>query len=89
MKIARVVGNVVSTIKCPSHNGLKLMIIEFIDLEGFPCSVRQIAIDAACSGVGDIVLLTDDGGAARMIIGDNNAVIDWVIVGVLDKQEFE
>lgn len=89
MKIARVVGNVVSTIKCPSHNGLKLMIIELIDIRGKICSDRQIAVDEACAGVGDIVLLTDDGGAARMITGDNSAVIDWVIAGVLDKLEVE
>lgn len=86
MKLARVVGNVVSTIKHQSHEGLKLMIIEPVDYDGKICGKQLIAIDCACSGEGDYVLITDDGGASRMILGDDGAVIDWSIVGVLDKQ---
>jgi len=85
VKLARVVGNVVSTIKNATHEGLKLMIIEPIDCYGNVCGKQQIAVDAACSGEGDYVLVTDDGGSSRMILGDDSLVIDWVIVGVLDQ----
>lgn len=86
MKIARVVGNMVSTIKHPSHKGLKLMIIEPVGHNGKVCGKQLIAVDCACAGEGDYVLITDDGGASRMILGDDKAVIDWSIIGVLDKQ---
>ncbi len=85
MKMARVVGHVVSTIKERSHEGLKLMIVEPVDGSGRVCGKHQIAVDAACAGEGDYVLLLEDGGGARMVTGDSEAIIDAVIVGVLDK----
>lgn len=84
MLLARVVGNVVSTIKEESHRGKKLLIIEFIGLDKKPYGVRQIAFDAADAGVGDTVLVNVDGGAALMILEDKKAVADWVVCGVVD-----
>ena len=56
MRIARVVGNVVSTIKDESYYGYKLMIIEYLDENGQPDGNRLIAFDAGQAGVGDTVL---------------------------------
>ncbi len=84
MLLARVVGNVVSTIKEESHRGKKLLIVEFIGLDKKPYGVRQIAFDAADAGVGDTVLVNVDGGAALMILGDKKAVADWTVCGVID-----
>ena len=84
MILAKVVGNVVSTIKPMSHNGYKLMIVEMLDLEGKPYGSRQVAIDAADAGIGDTVLIIDDGGAALMILNDQDVIADWVICGVID-----
>lgn len=85
MKIARVIGHVVSTIKDRSHEGFKLMIVEPLDCAGKVCGKHQIVVDSACAGEGDYVLLLEDGGGARMVIDDSEAIIDTVIVGVLDK----
>jgi microcompartment protein CcmK/EutM len=85
MKLARVVGNVVSTIKHKDHEGLKLLIIEEIEPSGKPCGKQQIAVDAACAGEGDYVIVSVDGGASRMILGGGRQVVDWVVVGVLDS----
>ncbi len=84
MLLAKVVGNVVSTIKPPSHQGKKLMFVELVGLDGKPYGVRQIAMDAADAGVGDTVLVNVDGGAALMILDDKSAIADWVICGVID-----
>lgn len=83
MLLARVVGNVVSTIKPESHHGNKLMIVEFIGLDGKPYGVRQIAMDCADAGIGDRVLVNVDGGASMMIAG-TDTIVDWVICGVID-----
>jgi microcompartment protein CcmK/EutM len=82
--LARVVGNVVSTIRPESHVGHKLMIVEYIGLDGKPYGARQIAMDMADAGVGDIVLVNVDGGAALMIIGDKKAIVDNTICGFVD-----
>ncbi len=84
MKIAKVVGNVVSTVKNKTQYGYKLLLVEFIDTEGNPVGPRQIAFDGAHAGVGDIVLVNTDGGAAKMFFGDNDLIADWTICGVID-----
>jgi microcompartment protein CcmK/EutM len=89
VQIARVVGNVVSTIKHHTNEGLKLMIIQPIDGFGNPHGKQKIAIDTACAGEGDIVLLTDEGGASRMMVGEGDAAVDAVIVGVLDNLPYK
>jgi len=89
LKIAKVVGNVVSTIKEEKYYGHKLMIIEFIDLEGRPLGPRQIAFDRADSGPGDVVLVNIDGGAAKMFFDDDDFIADWTICGVLDHYTVE
>ena len=84
MKIAKVVGNVVSTIKDERFNGYKLMIVEYLDLNGRPQGVRHIALDGANAGIGDIVLTNNDGGAAVMVMDDKKLIADDTIAGVID-----
>jgi len=74
----------VSTVKPASHRGNKLMIVEFVGVDGKPYGARQIAMDVADAGVGDTVLVNVDGGASMMILGDKDAIADWVICGVVD-----
>jgi microcompartment protein CcmK/EutM len=85
--IARVVGNVVSSVKHPKHIGMKLMVVEAIDSTGAPLGSQTIAVDCAFAGVGDTVLVNIDGGAANMIYGDDAVTtpIDSVICGVIDS----
>jgi microcompartment protein CcmK/EutM len=85
VKIAKVVGNLISTIKDKCFHGYKLMIVEFLNPDGTPDGKRQIAFDAAHAGVGDIVLVNIDGGAANILTGDKELIADLTICGVLDS----
>ncbi|GHV86668.1 ethanolamine utilization protein EutN [Spirochaetia bacterium] len=85
MKIAKVVGNLISTIKDETFHGYKLMIVEYLNPDGTPDGKRQIAFDAAHAGIGDIVLVNIDGGAATMFTGDKELIADLTICGVLDS----
>lgn len=89
MLLAKVVGNVVSTIKPASHQGRTLLYVEYIGLDGKPCGARQIAFDAANAGVGDTVLVNVDGGAALMIIEDKTAIVDLTVCGVVDSVDMQ
>jgi microcompartment protein CcmK/EutM len=84
LKIGRVVGNVVSTVKNDTHYGYKLLLIEYIDTQGNAIGARQIAFDCAHAGVGDIVLINEDGGAAKTMLQDKNVIADITVCGVLD-----
>ena len=77
MRIAKVVGNVVSTVKDAGFAGQKLMIVAY---EG---GGRVIAFDAANAGIGDTVLVVADGGASRIALG-GNIIADTTICGVVD-----
>lgn len=85
MKIAEVVGNVVATIKDEAHQNQKLLIVQVCDEKGNYVEEEKIAIDKADAGIGDLVLMFDDGGASRMIMGGEEIPVDCVIAGVIDK----
>jgi microcompartment protein CcmK/EutM len=89
MRIGRVVGNVVSTIKDEDYYGYKLMIVEYWDENGKPDGSRVIAFDAGQAGIGDVVLIAADGGAANMLLNDKKIVADVAIAGVLDCYTYE
>ena len=67
MKLARVVGNVVSTVKDACYTGQKLMIIDYIDENGSLTGNQAIAFDVADAGIGDTVLVNVEGGSANML----------------------
>ena len=88
MKLAKVVGNVVSTIKDPGFNGQKLMIVDYIDEDGNLTGNNAIVFDVADAGIGDTVLVAVDGGAASMLLG-RQCIGDQTIVGVIDHITYE
>jgi len=85
MRLAKVVGNVVSTIKDDGYNGYKLMLVEYFEPDGAPTGPRMIAFDCADAGVGDIVIVNTDGGAGNMLLEDDYAIVDLVICGIVDS----
>lgn len=86
MRLAKVVGNVVSTIKDDGYQGYKLMLVEYFDpVTRKPEGPRMIAFDCADAGVGDIVMVNTDGGAGNMMMEDKYGIFDLVICGVLDN----
>ena len=86
MRLARVVGNVASTVKERGYYGYKLMLVEYFDPEsGVPQGPRMIAFDCADAGIGDTVLVNTDGGAGNMLLNDDFAIVDLVICGVVDS----
>ena len=80
MKLARVVGNVVSTVKDACYTGQKLMIIDYIDENGSLTGNQAIAFDV---GIGDTVLVNVEGGSANMFLG-RSVIADLTICGVID-----
>ena len=84
MKIARVTGTVVSTVKYEKYRGHKLLKVRHLTLEGEMTGEELIALDAADAGIGDIVLVNNDGGAAQMITGDKTLIASVTICGVVD-----
>ena len=84
MRIARVAGTVVSTIKHPAYHALKLYVVQPVDRDGNPDGDDYLAVDTVQSGVGDLVLVLTEGNGARQIFAKSVLPIRSVIVGVID-----
>jgi ethanolamine utilization protein EutN len=89
MRIAKVMGTVVSTIKHPAYNGLKLYVVQPLNPEGQPDGDDYLAVDVVQSGVGDTVLVLTEGNGARQIFSKPVLPIRSVIVGVIDQVEVD
>lgn len=84
MKICRVVGLVVATIKHASLAGRKLLIVQPVTEDDEAVGAAQIAVDSVQAGPGEKVLLCDEGGAASLVLG-REGPIRAVIVGRIDN----
>ena len=56
MLIAKVIGTTVSTIKEPTLEGRKLLILRQTDVDGVPFGKPYVAVDTLDAGIGDLVL---------------------------------
>ena len=88
MRMARVAGNVESTVKDRDYAGQKLLIVDFLDEAGRPTGETAIAFDAAQAGVGAVVLVCIDGGASAILLGQK-VIADVTICGVVDSVTLE
>jgi len=84
VKIGLVSGNVVSTINHPFFEGHRLMICDLISPDGEQDGYT-IAVDTVDAGVGDTVLIIDEGNSARQIFGLTTGPIRAVITGIIDS----
>lgn len=84
MYIGLVTATVVATIKHPTFEGRKLLLVERLDLDGQPTADYDICVDTARAGAGDRVLVLDEGNGARQVLNQKTAPIRAVIVGIVD-----
>lgn len=83
MVIAKVIGTTVSTVKDPTLQGRKLLILRQSDVDGVPFGKPYVAVDTLDAGVGDLVL-TAHGSSGRMTDMTKNRPVDAVIMAVID-----
>ncbi|GMW00096.1 MAG: hypothetical protein AMXMBFR84_12340 [Candidatus Hydrogenedentota bacterium] len=87
MKIARVVANVISTKKHPFYSGQKTFMVQPLNLEYQPEGAPWVAVDRVQAGIGDLVLLMQEGSSARFMFSDRKAPVRSTIVGIVDAVE--
>lgn len=92
MKVCRVVGTLVSTAKHPTFAGLTTLVCQPVDEDGKDAGETLIAVDHVQAGVGDWVLVNQEGGGARLVFGvplNDKLPIRSVIVGIVDRVDTE
>ena len=89
MILARVVGNVVATQKNERYANARVMLCQPVTPDGEEWGATILALDSVDSGVGDTVLVVQEGwGASTAATGEQGAAIDSAIVGVVDRIDF-
>ncbi|MBA4019251.1 MAG: ethanolamine utilization protein EutN [Pirellula sp.] len=85
MQLARVVGTATSTIKHPTMNGWKLLIVQMLQAdERSPDGDPVISIDSLGAAVGQTVIITSDGKGTRELVGNENTPVRWSVMGIQD-----
>jgi microcompartment protein CcmK/EutM len=89
MYIAKVIGDVVSSIKFETLHAQKLLLVQPVDPDGTESGEPLIAIDMVDSGRGDVVLIVDQGTATRTVMAVQYPTVRTLILGVVDRIDFE
>jgi microcompartment protein CcmK/EutM len=85
MFVGQVAGEIVSTIKHPDYDSQRLLIVDRLDPAGKPAGGYLIAVAAIEAGVGDRVLVLDEGTGARQILENPQAPIRSLVIGFVDS----
>lgn len=85
MRLARIVGQVVSTIKEPGLDSFKILLVE--DIEAADPDARgtssYLAVDLVGAGEGEVVAIAT-GSAARVHESVSNTATDAAVVAIVD-----
>lgn len=86
MKLAKVIGNVVSTRKEEALVGFKILLVEELDAKSKQLTGNTfVAIDTLGAGLLDTVLVVQGSGARVVSEIHQSAPLDASIVGIVDK----
>ncbi len=87
MILGRVCGTVVSTVQHPFYQGEEAAHgVRYCTPDGaFDGDRYVIAVDLVGAGVGETVLVEDEGNSARQLLDAKDAPVRSVIVGIVDE----
>jgi len=84
MILGSVAGEIFATIQHPFYLGRKLLLVEREDAAGRRTGTYLIAVDSVGAGVGERVLVLDEGNGARQVLASADGPVRSVIVGIVD-----
>jgi carbon dioxide concentrating mechanism protein CcmL len=83
MKLAKVVGTVVSTHKEPNLTGTKFLLVQMLDAAGQVLPEYEVAADCVGAGMTEVVLVSL-GSAARQNSTKDRYPVDALVVAIVD-----
>ena len=83
MELARVIGRCVATIKYPTLEGIRLLVIQPVSASGAPQGEPIFAADGMQAGPGDLVSWVT-GREAALALPNTFAPVDCAVVTIVD-----
>jgi ethanolamine utilization protein EutN len=85
MQVGTVVGTATSTVKHPSLEGWKMLVVQLYQADGrTPDGEPVLAVDALGAGKGETVVLTSDGKGTRALLKSDTTPVRWSVLGIRD-----
>jgi len=84
MKLGRISGTVVCSVKDQRLAGLKFLVVQECDIHRKPLQVFHIAADTVQAGPGELVLFAS-GSSARQTEKTTGKAIDCAVIGIVDS----
>ena len=85
MLLGRVMGSATATVKHPSMEGWKLLLVMALQADGREIEGDPIlVIDSVGAGKGEMVVITSDGLGARELVGMPQTPVRWSVLGIRD-----
>jgi ethanolamine utilization protein EutN len=85
MQLAKVIGRTTATIKHPTLNGWRLVVLQPLLLNGGADGEPQVAVDHFGSAIGSVVIAAADGSVTKEVMGVKNTPARWIVVGQVDE----
>jgi ethanolamine utilization protein EutN len=85
MQIGEVMGTATATVKHPSMNGWKLLVVQpYLGDGKTPDGEPVLAIDSCGAGRGERVIITSDGAGTRALVKSDTTPVRWSVLGIAD-----
>ena len=85
MQAGFVIGTATSTVKHPSLDGTKLLVVQpYCRDQRTPDGDPVIAVDTCGAGPGQTVVITSDGRGAREWVRSDTTPLRWTVIGMRD-----
>ena len=88
MQIARVIGDVVATVKDANLTGLKMLVLQPVTPDRLPTGKMLVALDAVGAGVGEHVFFVR-GREASFPFYPIEAPADACVIGIVDHWDVD
>lgn len=88
MNLGKIVGTLVSSRKEDSLNGLRFMLVKWVDEKGAFSGGQVVAVDAVGAGIDEYVLVAA-GSSARQTQATQNKPCDAVIMAIVDNWDVD
>jgi ethanolamine utilization protein EutN len=85
MQLGQVVGHATSTVKHSTLTGWKLLIVQMLGVAEQSDGEPILAIDKLGAGLGQRVIVCNDGAGTRQMIGAKNSPARWFVLGLCDQ----
>jgi microcompartment protein CcmK/EutM len=89
MFVGQVTGEIVATINHPDYVNRRLLVVDRLDESGAATGGYLVAVAAIDAGIGERVLVLDEGNGARQILDNSKAPVRSVVVGIVDSVDLD